>query len=828
MKSIHKKMLAAVLTASMLLPVVSCRKGRNKDSKSRSGQKISEDSPWFESTVRKYDLGLVFEDPIWYINNQAVDYDDDHLIIETEGQYEEQIEGKYSQPARYIDFITVVDRHTQEVISQVDLTKNKPVGDIIDEAKYENGIITVKYGRFSSLSYTFSYYEKDIDAKTGEILETRDLGAEEKSYSSRHTVNINGYEIEQTQYQDMSNYLEINIKTPDGLTKKFELRDDNINYYIAQFFSPVSEKEMLFPVVTDDGFLFYEIDLTSMTLIKLEKENMDWLDLRDSVELMCFDEKIYNCTNKGFSVVDFKNKTVKQIFDYSWCGANRNILAGLMPEELSEDRIVLMGFSNSNGKFSLSSQFEFWEVELKKSDKNPHAGKQVLELYIDGRSSSEAIADAILKFNDTNADYYIEVTNRYDEDRSYLAGFWSIDDALAQYNANDHYNIKNEDDLERLKYSRGSELSDSLAFDIINGDGPDILMNVSQYGQLNNSDYLADLTPYIGNLAPDKYYTNIIDCSKVDGRLYQIPICYKICGIQTNEKYIGASGTGFTTGEYEAFLRNSDTLNGTDIITVGQPYYFARLFNAMSEKFIKNGKVDLSAPEFKILADYVRDNVPEKGRKWDDNAEDITVVYGASYNIIGVDFLNDHARLSACSGLKDYIENMAKVSMGTAFAGIPSTDGRGPVIEPNISVAVSSQALDVDACGEFVKLLMAEEIQERYALDGRFVLSRNALRKAGAAAIEYYNGAGGHNLFGVDQKSFIPLKNEDRYKFSTKNIDDVEKIILSCSTMNNVDPAIDIILIEEMPPYFLGQKDLDSVIKIAQDRAQKVLDERRG
>ena len=34
------------------------------------------------------------------------------------------------------------------------------------------------------------------------------------------------------------------------------------------------------------------------------------------------------------------------------------------------------------------------------------------------------------------------------------------------------------------------------------------------------------------------------------------------------------------------------------------------------------------------------------------------------------------------------------------------------------------------------------------------------------------------------------------------------------------------ILIEEMPAYFLGQKDLDSVIRIAQDRAQKVLDER--
>ena len=123
---------------------------------------------------------------------------------------------------------------------------------------------------------------------------------------------------------------------------------------------------------------------------------------------------------------------------------------------------------------------------------------------------------------------------------------------------------------------------------------------------------------------------------------------------------------------------------------------------------------------------------------------------------------------------------------------------------------------------------MSETIQEKYALDGKFVLSRDAFRKAGASAIEYYNGEGGYELFGVDFKNFVPLDDDKRYKLSDKNIDEVEKIILSCSIMNNVDPAIDIILIEEMPPYFLGQKDLDSVIKIAQDRAQKVLDERRG
>ena len=51
-------------------------------------------------------------------------------------------------------------------------------------------------------------------------------------------------------------------------------------------------------------------------------------------------------------------------------------------------------------------------------------------------------------------------------------------------------------------------------------------------------------------------------------------------------------------------------------------------------------------------------------------------------------------------------------------------------------------------------------------------------------------------------------------------------MILSCSQIKTEDSDISIILIEEMPAYFLVQKDLDAVIKIAQNRIQKVLDER--
>jgi hypothetical protein len=110
-------------------------------------------------------------------------------------------------------------------------------------------------------------------------------------------------------------------------------------------------------------------------------------------------------------------------------------------------------------------------------------------------------------------------------------------------------------------------------------------------------------------------------------------------------------------------------------------------------------------------------------------------------------------------------------------------------------------------------------------MEEHFVLNREALRKGGKAAVEYYNGPEGDMMFGYDSMTGEPLAN--RIKFSDKNIETLESIILSCSGMHTEDQAINLILIEEMPAYFTGQKSLDDVIKIVQDRVQKVLDERK-
>ena len=247
--------------------------------------------------------------------------------------------------------------------------------------------------------------------------------------------------------------------------------------------------------------------------------------------------------------------------------------------------------------------------------------------------------------------------------------------------------------------------------------------------------------------------------------------------------------------------------HGKDIVGAGQAYYFTRLFNNMSDKFIINGKADFSCPEFAELASYVNDNVQDK-RVSDDNENESSDELIAS----GV----------TCYGISKYFGELARFNGNLTITGLPSCDGRGPQFDAWVSVAVSAQSTDVNACAEFAKLLLSDDIQTSFAEQEYLVLNREAFRMVGLSAVEYYNGVGVRRL----ASQGYPVT-ENRFMYSTKDIDDLEKIILSCSGMKSEDSAISIILIEEMPAYFTGQKDLDSVIAIAQDRVQKVLNERK-
>ena len=185
----------------------------------------------------------------------------------------------------------------------------------------------------------------------------------------------------------------------------------------------------------------------------------------------------------------------------------------------------------------------------------------------------------------------------------------------------------------------------------------------------------------------------------------------------------------------------------------------------------------------------------------------------------------DEAIYASCYGFTGYMLNMVQLKgKNPTILGLPSTDGRGPMVEPYVSIAISAQAQNIDACGEFVKLLMSDDYQHKLAMNDNLVLNREAFREAGKTAISFFNSKEGESYFGYDMNTGEPLSK--KYNFTDATIDGLENIISSISMMYSSDASINLILVEEMPAYFSGQKDLNSVAAIAQDRAQKVLDER--
>ncbi len=799
MKRSARRLVSAALVFAMALSFAACDKknggGNVNGNSGRTGRKIAEDSPWFNSTKTEIMPVIDASKNIPFANSFLAGADENNIVIYTRGDSMSTpgiIYVGYGAMESSVATLTVVDRTSKQVRNTIDLYKDFQETVYILSVSYSDGKAKVTYTMFDEHTGAPSYIENTIDPSTGTVLDSRKTEPS-KDLFIENTLYLGSYRVSICTAGSEEQYYVLKINAPDGQERTVDLKLEGKSVWDVSTLISTGDDKALIPAHTDgNARLLLEVDLKAGQIKELDSKEYEWLDF-DNIESSRTgaDGNLYYSTSSGIFKADFTNRTTEEVFNYSWCGENRAELSNLQIGYCSGDSIILCGEFYENTQFRNVEQWPFVIFEFSKADKNPHAGKTVLELYAPYGYVENKIADAIGKFNSTNGEYFIEFSSRYTGDERI-----------------DYGNENNQDESDAIALSGNANFSNKLAMDIINGEGPDILMGVSNLGQLNNSNYLVDLSKYTGKFNQDKYFTNIIEGSKVNGALYQMPLTFGIEGIVTEAKYAGKSGVGFTTAEYETYLK--ETLNGQDAITSGQAIYFTKLFNAMSDKFIKDNKADFSGKEFAELADFVKNNVMEKpktGNENDDFFNDSAAVYPAGY-------------YATVSGIGNFLMNMIDADGDQTILGIPSTDGRGPMFRVRCSIAVSAQATSVEACVEFVKLLMTDDVMYSLTLNDDFVISRAAFRKSAEETVAYYNADN------RTTNSLTPISGPVYGHFSDKNIDNMEKIISNASKIDSEDAAISIILYEEMPAYFLGQKDLASVVKIAQDRAQKVLSER--
>ena len=789
MKKVVVSAVSAVLLFAMGMSIVACNvKGKNK------GAKIAADSEWYDSDIYKINLGIDTSREVEQTFSWIAGTDDENMVIVTKGRYMMPDSVTLVEEANQyvIATVSVVDRKNNTMVKTINLNGEISILDDMTAADYSDGKLTIKISGYDEETDSVKTSEKDLDIASGKVTDTRELatGLEELVDKS---FKLGGYTVDtMTLWNQNGSSIMLAVNSPDGKMDKVELKEHDANIYEVPLILTLNETTALITAITSVGSKFFELDLENAKVKDADSAEYEWINADDLRNTKNIDGVTYFSTPLGLYKIDMEKKATEMVLDYSRCGVNRTLLSLLEITDCKDGSYVLCGKKDYGNRYDANEYAaEFYIVKLSKAARNPHAGKTILELYAPYGYLDETVNDAILEFNETNGNCFIEVTNKYTTNTG--TEFIAVDSS---------------DEYDNMKLNQNAEMSNRLAMDIMNGEGPDILMNTGNLDQLNADSYLVDLAPYFNDLDKEKYFTNILEASKKAGKLYQMPICFDLDGIITDKKYAGASGVGFTTEEYGKFVRT--VLNGQEAITSGQAYYFADLFSYMSDRFITNGKADFSGTDFKDLADYVKKNVPEKA---------------PSYSSEDYPETNNKGSYIHCYAMSGYFYGLAEYKGDDlTILGLPSADGRGPAFRAYTSAGVSSQAPDKDACIEFIKLILSDEIQENLAMQENYVLNREAFRKGGKAAVEFYNGPAGDISFGYDPQTGEKLAN--RIKFSEKDIEKLESIILSCSCTWSQDQSVTLILVEEMPAYFTGQKSLEDVVKIAQDRVQKVLDER--
>ena len=587
------------------------------------------------------------------------------------------------------------------------------------------------------------------------------------------------------------------VMDPKGNSVKYDLMDACSAVKTAAIVDTIylGDYVMLLGILEEDEYTkdYFTFNIKNGEVQPYE-EDTSWVRnyLRECKESYVDGIGYVTTDSKGINKIDFEKKEVSQLLSFDACNINRSIANQMEIVSLENDRIILTG-SFSRGYFT---EIETDVYVLDRQDTNPKLTKTI----ITAATLTEfdyPFCEAVCNFNETNPDYYISLEGKYSLKEKYLAG------------EIDYYDGGLSDD----ELNAQQELSNQLAIDLMAGDGPDMILDGASFYQLYNGEYLTDLSPYIDS---EGLFENVIEAAKTDGKLYQLPLTFGVTGILAERSALEDGQVGFTLDQYKQFV--STSCNGVDPMELNPNDFFAICINALNDEYIKDGTANYNNADVKALAEFTKQNVPELTAEQERQKLPSTEL-PESEVFDGGEYEKDASFSTLIN------TNYAKMSELT-LVGIPSINGNGPMLTVNSSVAVSAKSQNKDACIEFIKSLLSEDIQNEYCRGGVGTSLRiSSFEEMARFEIDKLNKSIRVNQK-VQKTWGFDMGNAPLVEIDYSTITDFEEVIDSVSKVSTTDPSIIMILKEEMAPYFKDQKSIDDVLSVVENRVQTFLNER--
>jgi hypothetical protein len=206
-----------------------------------------------------------------------------------------------------------------------------------------------------------------------------------------------------------------------------------------------------------DGYFI--IDLRTATYEKFE-EDISWLCNADTICNASFAENagMTIADEDGLNSVDLDGKKTERLLDYDRCGANLYLLSRMKLYSCGNDRFVFGGGIYRENYTESDEMLKI--IILEKAAEDPNKDKTELKLASFDRLDYTT-AEAVCRFNSGNTDYRIIFDSRY-----YLSNF--KDDGT-------------DPDLKTVSLKAQQAQFDQLKADILAGNGPDLIMNGSEF-----------------------------------------------------------------------------------------------------------------------------------------------------------------------------------------------------------------------------------------------------------------------------------------------------------------------------------------------------------
>ncbi len=347
-----------------------------------------------------------------------------------------------------------------------------------------------------------------------------------------------------------------------------------------------------------------------------------------------------------------------------------------------------------------------------------------------------------------------------------------------------------------------------LQSDLLAGNGPDILdLAAVNADALIARGFLADLYPLMNecpDTAKEDFLPNVLSIYEQDGGLYGIVPGFHIESLMGKVSVIG-DGSGWSIEEVQALLEEKP---GTQLIYgawSSREMALPKLLMLNMDHFVdwSSGSCSFDGEEFQNVLEFASMLPTQAEARRDDDFMDKIArdeLLLVEFNIIRVvDYQLQHAFFA---------------NEPVNCIGYPSSNGRGTLLEPWLSLGILESCPHKEAAWEFISWLLADEFQ--MLAPGFLPIRESTLEKHFKEAMESEGTKYGYNGMGFD---LSPATEADAQA--------IRGMIDAGQGASMADTMILQIIDEEAAAYFTGQKTVEEVAKIIQSRVQLYVDENR-